>query len=361
MKIAFLHMTMGLIHRGSEIAVDAIAHGLSKNHDVMLVQAGPSAQTRITTPKKYKIVRVFPLDKVPSSAPNNLLDKVLFKLHVDKESQSVVDFTNAAISKLASFQPDMIVAINGPLQIKIVKRVFPNAKIVAFGHAGIGYHDRHAIQSGPDLFIALTPQAKTWAVKLAHSSTHVEYIPNPLIHNVAKNSDQRKLNLKKPIILTVSALSEYKNVDKVIKALSMTDYSYVLIGDGEKSGAISQILSRLKNEFKWVKHVGRDEINFFYNQVDIFCFTPDPQEAFGMVYLEAMSAGLPIVASDDPIRRSLIGKEGVFVDPHDLASIASGMEQALSKKKVNYSQMLAPFEIRRVIEQIEGAFHELLK
>lgn len=361
MKIAFLHMTMGLVNRGSEIAVDTVARGLSKNHNVLMLQSGHPTQAGDTTHKKYKIVRVFPLDVAPATSPINVFDKLLYKLHLDKESQSVVDFTRAALPHIETFSPDIVVAINGPLQIKIIKRYLDTIKLVAFGHAGIGYHDKHAIQSGPDLFITLTPEAKSWAENFARTTTRVEYIPNPLIPNNSKIRSFDKLTLKKPIILTVSALSKYKNIDNVISALSLTNYSFVLIGDGEESGNIAQSLSQLKNEFKWIKHLGREEILNYYNQADVFCFTPDPQEAFGMVYLEAMSAGLPIVASDDMVRRTLIGHDGVFVDPHDPKSIKHGLDLAVTKRRVNYQKILTQFETNHVIKQIESSFYALLK
>ena len=59
MKIAFLHMTMGLTDRGSEVVVDQLASSLSKRHDVMVIQSGEIAK------KSYMVKRVMPIDKSP--------------------------------------------------------------------------------------------------------------------------------------------------------------------------------------------------------------------------------------------------------------------------------------------------------
>lgn len=351
MKIAFLHMTMGITSRGSEVVVDNIAKSLSKNNTVMVIQSGS------VEPKSYLVKRVFPLTTALSVAPKNIFQKLLFRLHLDAESGAVANFTMEAKSNLTQFDPDIIVAVNGPLQVRILKRMALKAKIVVFGHAGIGYHDRDNLKSKPNLFVALTPQSFAWAKNIASIFTHVAYIPNPII---VKKYANRKLNLPDPIVLTVSALSKYKNIDKIVDAIKSTSLSWVLIGDGEEREIIENKLSKLANDFRWIRSINQSEIMDYYQSADIFCHIPDSQEAFGMVYLEAMSAGLPIVASDDPIRRSIIGNQGLFVDPHNTEQIASAIMQAAKLGKLDYKNELKPFALNTVVSQLEKEFHELI-
>lgn len=355
MKIAFLHLTMGLVERGSEVVVDQLATALAKSHEVLLIQAGP------VTKKPYKVVRVTPINKAPEAAPKNIFEKLLYRLHLDNESSHVVDFTKAAIPTLIKFAPDIIVAINGPLQVRILSGVSRKAKIAVFGHAGIGYHDKDSIRSQPDLFVALTPPAESWAGKLAKRGTRVVYIPNPIDIQTYKNVSPAPLSLDKPIVLTVSALSAYKNVLNVVSAIKHISTSFLLIGDGEQGSTLSKAFSKLANSFLWVKHLDPSLMPSYYRTADVFCFVPDPQEAFGMVYLEAMVAGLPIVASDDPVRRGIIGQQGIYVDPHNEQEIVSGINQALKLGKLDYSQELKQYELKTIVKRIEKEFHELIK
>ncbi len=357
MKIAFLHMTMGITTRGSEVVVDNLATALSKKHEVMVIQSGK------VEPKPYLVKRVYPLSEAPAVAPSNIIDKLMFRLHLDSESGAVAQFTKRVLHQLVSFDPDIIVAINGPLQLRILQgqalsaQVGLKAKLVVFGHAGIGYHDRDNLRSNPDLFVALTPQSFDWAQKLASSSTKVAYIPNP-IRSV--KSKKIELNLPSPVILTVSALSKYKNVDKVMSAIKKLPYSWILIGDGEERGVIEDGLSTLVNDFRWLRVIDPGEIMSYYHCCDVFCFIPDSQEAFGMVYLEAMAAGLPIVASDDPIRRQLIGDQGVYVDKDNAESVAQGIQKATTMGRLDYSKELAPYSLKTVVAQIDKEFHDLI-
>lgn len=355
MKIAFLHMTMGIVERGSEGVVDQLAKELSKNNEVLVIQSGKVAK------KEYAVKRVYPLDTAPSPAPKNILDKLLFKMHLDYESGKVAEFTRAALTTLSNFDPDIIIPINGSLQIKMLKGMVSKAKIVAFGHAGIGYHDKHALRTNPDLFIALTPQSEEWAKQIVGSKTKVVYIPNPIDLKEYKNVKPAKLNLEKPIVLTVSALSKYKNVLSDVVAIRQTPASFLLIGDGEQGDELSKEFSTLGNSFHWIKHVEQSAIPSYFYGADVFCFTPNAQEAFGMVYLEAMAAGLPIVASDDPIRRRIVGESGIFVDPHNVDDVARGINEAIQLDKIDYSKELAQYELKSVCKLIEKEFHDLIK
>ncbi|MBP9670654.1 glycosyltransferase family 4 protein [Candidatus Woesebacteria bacterium] len=352
MKIVFLHMTMGITTRGSEVVIDSLATALSKKHEVMVIQSGKAE------PKPYLVKRVYPQSEAPAVAPKNLLDKLLFRLHLDSESGAVTKFTSEAESVLTTFDPDIIVAVNGPLQVRLLQGQALNAKIVVFGHAGIGYHDRDNLRSKPDLFVALTPTARSWAKRVARSSTKIVYVPNPIRSVKPKTI---KLNLPSPVVLTVSALSKYKNVGMVLQAIKNLPYSWLLIGDGEERGEIENGFSTLANDFRWLRDVDQTEIMNYYYSSDLFCFIPDPQEAFGMVYLEAMSAGLPIVASDDPVRRELIGEQGIYVDPNDKESVIKGIQYATTLGKLDYSKQLEKYSLKSVVDKIEKEFHDLIK
>ena len=355
MKICFLHMTIGLADRGSEISTDLLASGLSAKHEVLVLQSGPVKS------KPYQVRRVYPLSHAPIPAPSSLTEKLLFRLYLDKASRQVRAFTRKALPQLRRFKPDIIVAVNGAPQLKVLRRYIsktnPRPRIVVFGHAGIGFHDRDNLRAVPDLFVALTPTAASWAASQVSPTTRVVYIPNPLALAHAKPLD---LHLPHPIILTVSALSAYKNVLSVVRALKNIPASYVLIGDGEKAGETAAELSTLPGDFRWIKHLEPADLPSYYASCDAFCFVPDPQEAFGRVYLEAMAAGLPIVASDDPIRRGIIGHQGIYVDPHEPDSITAGIKRGLSQKKVDYRAELSPYKLSTVVKQIESEFYALL-
>ena len=357
MKIAFLHQTMGLTDRGSEIVTGELASALARHHRVLVLQSGPAK------PAAYQTKRVYPLDIAPHAAPRNFVEKFTFRFGLDPRTRAVAVFTHAAIPAIRAFHPDIVVAVNGPVQVRILKHLQGptlRGRVVVFGHAGIGHDDLGNLHAGPDLFVALTPQAEVWAQRHRRSNTKIVYIPNPISTSILRSIEVKKLQLPHPVVLTVSALSAYKNVVPIIRALTSTNTSYVLVGDGEQSDQVAGALSQYSGEFRWIKHVEPSELSAYYQSADVFCFVPEPQEAFGRVYLEAMAAGLPVVASDDPVRRDLIGEKGIYVAPHAPKSILSGIESALSLGKVGYASELRRYSLASVVKKVEKEFHALI-
>ena len=351
MKICFLHMTMGMVNRGSEVSTHLIATELAKKNDVLVIQSG------ITTNNAYQSKQVYPQESIPVTSPSNFFEKIMFRLHLDNGSGRIAEFTKLAVGAINKFNPDVVIAVNGSVQIKVLVSLGVKCPIVVFGRAGIGYHDRDTLRSKPNLFIALSETALVWAKSYATSKTKVVYIPNPVQLDKLKKTN---LNLTKPVVLTVAALSKYKNVDKVIEAVSMTNSSLLLIGDGEESESISRALAKLPNEFRWIKGVDPLEISSYYAAADIFCFVPDSQEAFGRVYLEAMAAGLPIIATDDAIRRSIVGQSGYYVSPKDVEGIATLIVKNALIDRIDYHSQLKKYDLKTVVSQIEKELHDIL-
>jgi glycosyltransferase involved in cell wall biosynthesis len=224
----------------------------------------------------------------------------------------------------------------------------------------MGYHDIGNLRASPDLFVALSPGAERWASTHASGKTRVTMIPNPIDTSEYKKVVPVKLGLPNPVVMVVGALSSYKNISEVIEAIRGTSVSLLLIGDGEEHDKVAAQLATLPNDFRWIHHLDPLELPSYYAAVDVFCFIPDPQEAFGRVYLEAMASGLPIVASDDLVRRGLVGQRGIFVDPHTLESISVGINRALSLGKVDYSHELKPYQLETVIKAIKKELHDLV-
>jgi glycosyltransferase involved in cell wall biosynthesis len=59
---------------------------------------------------------------------------------------------------------------------------------------------------------------------------------------------------------------------------------------------------------------------------------PSLYEGFGIPVLEAMACGAPVVTSRGGATGEVAGGAAVLVDPHDVSSIAAGIEEAISRR-----------------------------
>ncbi len=84
-------------------------------------------------------------------------------------------------------------------------------------------------------------------------------------------------------------------------------------------------------EIDFVGYALPEQLPGFYHQADIFCAPALGYESFGMVLLEAMAAGLPVVASDIAGYRSLLvdGQEGLLTPPGQPTALALALRRLM--------------------------------
>jgi len=95
------------------------------------------------------------------------------------------------------------------------------------------------------------------------------------------------------------------------------------------------IEEHIKRQVIFAGSVSPDDLPKYYASCDIFCSPATGQESFGIVLLEAMSSGKPIVASDNPGYKTVMqdGEEGVFSKTTDVQSLAKKVISLLKDKK----------------------------
>ena len=131
-----------------------------------------------------------------------------------------------------------------------------------------------------------------------------------------------------------------RNKTRVIKNVKLI----IAGGRGDKLQDIKILGEQLldKNNFEIIETTN-DKMPAIYNKADVFTLASKTYESFGIVLVEAMASGLPVVATDDPIRREIVGDAGLFVDPTDTDAYAEAIEKALSINFKASSLEINPF------------------
>jgi len=235
--------------------------------------------------------------------------------------------------KILKANYDLIIPTNGRKQVFLIRFItwLTGAKMIVSGQSGIGWDDRLNLFAMPNVFIALSTKALDWAKRINPLVKSV-YIPNGVDLNKFNYNSDRKNNVKK-IILSVGAFTEQKRHNLVIDAVSKLKEVKLIIagGGGNKKEDIKKLGEKLlgKNRFEIVETTN-NKMPEVYQNSDVLTFPTVPWESFGIVLVEAMASGLPVVASDDPIRREIVGDAGLFVDPTNTDEYAKAIEKALN-------------------------------
>jgi len=134
-------------------------------------------------------------------------------------------------------------------------------------------------------------------------------------------------------VLAVGRLSYYKGFDVLLQALAQVPLTeLVLVGQGECESSLRELVRELGIETRvsFAGNVDDAGLASLYARADVLCLPSiERSEAFGLVLLEAMRAGLPTIASN--VRGSGIGyvvrhgETGLLVPPGDADALAAAL------------------------------------
>lgn len=347
MKLAFLSFYSGQIDRGVEVATAALARGLSKNHDVTLFQAGGRITPGVNTVQ---------LD-VEKAWPEDSSSSFLRPIYFDHYSRKILSFTRHFLPYFDKHLYDVIVATNGGWQVALLRIMtkVKGKKLILQGNAGIGRDDLWQLTWHPDHFIAISPQGYTWA-KEKTSSVPVTYIPYGVDTELFKRAKPKDLKVKKPIVLCVGAFLPYKQVDLLIRGMEKVPEAHlVMVGLGPEEHNLRKLAQKLLGDrwtmFTDIKH---DELPAFYRAASVFSLPSKSSEALGIVNIEAMAAGLPVVCPDDFNRRQIVGDAGIYIDPTHSSEYAVGIRKALrSNLREKAYKQSEQFDWKLIVQKYE--------
>jgi glycosyltransferase involved in cell wall biosynthesis len=139
-----------------------------------------------------------------------------------------------------------------------------------------------------------------------------------------------------------------------------------IAGDGPLRGELAAVAEGERVSCTFLGMLSQDSMPLFMRSLDLFCF-PSAWEGMPSVLAEALTAGLPIVASDIPPNREVLGDAGVLFPAGDEATLRGvllalmddpGRLQALRLKS---AERAGEFSIEKTVRAYEELFEELLR
>ena len=154
---------------------------------------------------------------------------------------------------------------------------------------------------------------------------------------IKKESETKK-------ILFVGALDKahyFKGVNILLKAISeiRNPKSEIrIVGDGDLKMSYGRLAEKLniKDKVNFLGKVSDEELPGVYQQADLFVLPSiNKNEAFGLVLLEAMACGVPVIASDLPGVRTVFQDrtQGLLCKPGDANDLKNKIEEILSNEE----------------------------
>jgi phosphatidylinositol alpha-mannosyltransferase len=146
------------------------------------------------------------------------------------------------------------------------------------------------------------------------------------------------------------------------------DARLLVIGSGPKAREYRRFVGlRGVRDVEWLGRVPDDDKARYFASADIFCSPATGQESFGIVLLEAMAAGVPIVASDIHGYKNVVqrGVQGLLVEPKNHRALAAALYKLAGDADLRHrmgeeGRLRAPeYSWDRVTERIVAYYHEV--
>jgi glycogen(starch) synthase len=184
---------------------------------------------------------------------------------------------------------------------------------------------------------------------------------------------------KKLKVLFVGRLEERKGPDLLLSALVQIPHvldqiEVVFAGSAGKDGdpyrqRLAQQADVLKRKFprltlKFLGYVSDKELQEHYSEADVFV-APSRFESFGLVLIEAMRHGKPVIASDIGGMREIIndGVDGYLVKVDDTAQLANRLRHLIENQSVRHkigASSRQTYELRFTARKMGGSIESML-
>ena len=269
---------------------------------------------------------------------------------------------------LAAVQPDLV-HVQHPLErhqyVRLVQRLERcRLPVVVTAHSLFGEHTAESIETvmapnlrAADRVIAVSPHIAEQAMELGVRPDRVRVIRSGVDVEQFQPRDRAAararlgLAAETALVLFVGNLEPRKQVDVLLRAMAQVCHEVrnarvIVIGTGTSAGVQDQTarllrLSRdlqLDDAVQFVGHVADAQLLDYYAAADVFAL-PSSSEAQGLVALEAMACGLPVVATavggligtiDD-------GRSGFLVPPGNVDALADQLTEVLREPSLGQS------------------------
>ena len=163
------------------------------------------------------------------------------------------------------------------------------------------------------------------------------------------------LNPNVPTVIFVGGMDDahyFKGIEVLLKAIFLlrragSPVQALLVGDGNRLDQYSLLAEGLgiTDSVSFAGGVSFEQLPYCYNAADVLILPSITRgEAFGMVLLEAMASGTPVIASDLPGVRMVARDGGYLVPPKDARALADAIADCLSRQ----DRSIVGADVRRI-------------
>lgn len=223
-------------------------------------------------------------------------------------------------------------------------------------------HADHVIAVGEEL-------AQTIQQDYGIEPTRLSVMSMGIDRNVFKLGDKQQMqqelgmDCERTNFLFVGNIIEEKGVSELITAFQQLEEgtaTLYCIGSTKDASFTAKVKALVKSEhIHFIEPMPQAELARYFQAADVFVL-PSYIEGLGLVALEAMSCGTPVIASSvGGLKYMLADDAGVLVPPKDAAALQQAMEQALNGLDINeqkVQELLITHDAQNIVKRLKEIY-----
>ena len=250
---------------------------------------------------------------------------------------------NALAKELNEGQYDVIIGVHAPLAARLatLRPYLPDTKLIGWIHnsfealfsntslyigADRKRHYIYQFQKLDDVIVLCNHDAETYYNYDSHFQPTVIYNPLTLIPGKMSEGNSHRF-------LAVGRFSHrHKGFDLLIEAFHIfakhnSDWKLDIVGEGVEEELYRSLIQKYHLEDRVFIHPFTNNIQDYYSKAQVYVLS-SRWEGFGLVLVEAMAHGLPVISSDLPTSIEIMGDFALYFKNGDIKELAQRLEAA---------------------------------
>ena len=376
-KLCFLTDSI-FSYGGVQRVTAVIAKELAKDYDVTIVTLDKPEQkdTSLYNLQEADIhYRFFRYPKTPrwkqlicktySYLYRRILPQTRFTSDIYAHSSFPSEKRNALAKELQRGNYDVIIGVHAPLSVRLAacRKQLKGTKLIGWIHNSYeALFCTGSLYIGPELqkHYEFQLQKLDKTIVLCQDDAHKYHFPTKVIYNPLTLEPGKISQGDSKRFLAVGRFSHrHKGFDLLIEAFNIfakdnKEWVLDIVGEGVEEPLYRKMIADYQLEERIALHPFTNNIQEYYSQAQVYILS-SRWEGFGLVLVEAMAHGLPIVSSDLPTSKEIMGDFAIYFKNGNINDLARSLKDATEidweKKSKEALTIAKRFEITTISNQ----------
>lgn len=286
------------------------------------------------------------------------------------------ELRNTLADELKQGNYDVIIGVHAPLAARLatLRKQLPNARMIGW------LHNSYEALFGEDSHYYIGPKRRRHYIYQFRKLDKVvvlcqddanrfhqydkAFMPTVIYNPLTLKPGHPSTGNNKRFLTIGRFTPLHKGIDLLIEAFHLfsqknSEWNLDIVGEGSEEKKYRSLIAKYHLGDRITIHPFTNQIQNYYSKAQIYVLS-SRWEGMPLVLVEAMSHGLPIVSSDLPICKEILGDFGLFFDNGNIEALAQRLEdathidwQAKSEKALKIAQR---FDVHQIVEQWKQLF-----